>query len=414
MKRSEVFTPTALPKVTFIEDHLIEKRKTLLQALEMGGAVITLSGPSKSGKTVFVEKTLGGDNLIQVTGAGITQADTLWKRVFDIIGTPIPTSATSGSGAQQTIGGRVEGGIPLVGKGEVSTGANWSQTSAQVSDVSPDYLNLIIKELANSGLVVFIDDFHYIPLTVQNEIANLIKEAVRNGVRFICASVPYHSDDVIIANADLRGRMVKMDFDYWKPEELAKIAAKGFEALNVSVADAVVSAFAAEAAGSPQLMQALCLHLCFEKDVFERNEIRIGIPADLMLIGKVCKMTSLMNDYSSVIASMKEGPKTRGEKRKNYALNNTTVKDVYPLVLLAVAQDPPELTIRYQNLIGRIQSLCTADTPSGSSVTGACAQMSEIANGAANAFIIEWDSESDVLDLRDPYLLFALRWSDLL
>lgn len=412
MKRSDVFTPTALPKVTFIEDHLHEKRRTLLQALEMGGAVVTLSGPSKSGKTVFVEKTLGADNLIQVTGAGITQADALWKRVFDIIGTPIPTSTTSGSGSQQSIGGKVEGGVPFVGKGEVSSGANWSQSSAHVSDVSPDYLNLIVKELANTGLVVFIDDFHYIPGNVQNEIATLIKEAVRNGVRFICAAVPYHSDDVIIANADLRGRMVKLDFDYWKPEELAKIAAKGFEALNVAVADSLVTTFAAEAAGSPQLMQALCLHLCFEKDIVETNATRIGIPSNLALIEKVCKMTSLMNDYSSVIAAMKEGPKTRGEKRKNYVLKNSAVMDVYPLILSAVALNPPELTIRYQNLIGRIQSLCAADTPSGSSVTGACSQMSEIANGAASAFIVEWDNEYDVLDLRDPYLLFALRWSD--
>lgn len=411
MKRSEVFTPTALPEVTFIEDHLIEKRKTLLHALEMGGAVITLSGPSKSGKTVFVEKTLGKDNLVQVTGAGITQSDALWKRVFDIIGTPIPTSMTSGTGTQQSVEGKVEGGVPLVGRGEVSIGANWSQSAAHSSDVSPDYLNLVIKELAHSGLVVFIDDFHYIPEAVQNEIATLIKEAVRNGVRFICAAVPYHSDDVIIANADLRGRMVKLDFDYWVPEELAKIARKGFEALNVSVAQPVIEAFAAEAAGSPQLMQALCLNLCFDKDIIETSASRIGIPAELSLIEKVCRMTSLMNDYSSVIAAMKEGPKTRGEKRKNYVLGDGSVKDVYPLVLQALAQNPPELTIRYQNLIGRIQSLCAADVPSGSSVTGACAQMTEIGNGAANAYILEWDSESDVLDLRDPYLLFALRWS---
>lgn len=411
MKRSEVFTPTALPEVTFIEDHLVEKRKTLLQALEMGGAVITLSGPSKSGKTVFVEKALGKDNLVQVTGAGITRADALWKRVFDIIGTPIPATKSSGSAAQQAVGGKVEGGVPLLAKGEVSVGANWSQSSGDVSDVAPDYLNLLIRELADSGLVVFIDDFHYIPDDVQTEIATLIKEAVRNGVRFICAAVPYHSDDVIIANADLRGRMVKLDFDYWRPAELAKIATKGFEALNVSVADALVSAFASEAAGSPQLMQALCLHLCFERDIAETAATRIGIASDLVLIDKVCKMTSLMGDYSSVIEAMKEGPKTRGEKRKNYALKEGKVLDVYPLVLRAIAQNPPELTIRYQNLIGRIQSLCDGDVPSGSSVTGACAHMSGIANGAANAAIVEWDGDSDVLDIRDPYLLFALRWS---
>lgn len=36
--------------------------------------------------------------------------------------------------------------------------------------------------------------------------------------------------------------------------------------------------------------------------------------------------------------------------------------------------------------------------------------MSNIANGAANQLIIEWDSDNDVLDILDPYLLFYLRW----
>jgi Zn-dependent protease with chaperone function len=35
-----------------------------------------------------------------------------------------------------------------------------------------------------------------------------------------------------------------------------------------------------------------------------------------------------------------------------------------------------------------------------------------IANSSTNAEIIEWDSENDVLDIRDPYLLFYLRWSE--
>jgi hypothetical protein len=35
-----------------------------------------------------------------------------------------------------------------------------------------------------------------------------------------------------------------------------------------------------------------------------------------------------------------------------------------------------------------------------------------IANAATNSEVIEWDSENDVLDIRDPYLLFYLRWSE--
>ena len=77
MKRAEVFTPNTLPSVTYVDEHLIEKKKLLDQNLEMGGAVIAISGPSKSGKTVFIETALGHDNLIQVSGANVTHPDDL-------------------------------------------------------------------------------------------------------------------------------------------------------------------------------------------------------------------------------------------------------------------------------------------------------------------------------------------------
>ena len=181
----------------------------------------------------------------------------------------------------------------------------------------------------------------------------------------------------------------------------------------MGVSDAVVHAFAAEAAGSPQLMQSLCLIACFETSNDERRDTRSTVPADLELISRVCKRTATTTDYSSTVEKMKDGPKTRGTDRKSHALKlGGAVVDVYPLILMAIAADPPELTIRYANLVGRISCLCTHEPPSGSSVTGACSHMSEIAKGAENRVVVEWDVASDVLDVRDPYLLFFLRWAD--
>lgn len=412
IKRTDVFTPTKLPTVTYIADHLRDKETTLRRALDMGGAVITLSGPSKSGKTVFVETVIGKDNLIQVTGAGIGHADTLWKRVFDKIGTPIPASMSTSASGEHGAGGKLQIGVPNVLAVEANAATKTGTSSSATSSTTPDFLNLLVREFANTGFVIFIDDFHYIPEPVQGEIATLIKEAVRQGVLFVCAAVPYHADDVILANADLRGRMVKLDFDYWRQGELKKIAARGFSALNVEVPDSLIDALSTEAAGSPQLMQALCLNLCYEFDIDEVQEgPGLQLPSNLDAIGKICSMTSLMNDYSTIINSMEEGPKTRGEKRKTHILTDGSQVDVYPLILRAIALNPPELTIRYANLLNRIQAMCQTDAPSGSSVTGACAHMTEIANGAAGTVIVEWDGENDVLDIRDPYLLFALRWS---
>jgi hypothetical protein len=413
MKSSEVFTPGKLPEVTYVDDHLQERATFLADALETGAAVISLSGPSKSGKTVFIEKNIGKDRLIQVTGAGINDANKLWDRVFDIIGTPISKKHTSSSGFNGTFGGKMggEAGFLVSANAEVSASGQWSKSNTEQGDVTIDYLQLIIRELANTNFVVFIDDFHYIPRPIQVELSNQIKEAIRNNVIFVVASVPYHSDDAIRANPDLRGRTVKLDFDYWKPEELCKIANRGFEALNANASPAYVSALASEAAGSPQLMQSLCLATCFENGIRENQLPTKNIVSDTAAIRKVCQRTAATSDYSSTVAKMKEGPKTRGQDRKAYSLKDGTAIDVYPLVLRAIAIDPPELTLQYSNLQKRIQALCATETPSGSSVTGSCSHIASIANESENRNIIEWSTDNDVFDIRDPYLLFFLRWN---
>ncbi|MGC8732472.1 MAG: hypothetical protein ACP5RC_09460, partial [Halothiobacillaceae bacterium] len=369
---------------------------------------------SKSGKTVFIEKNIGKDRLVQVTVAGITDANKLWDRVFDIVGTPTARRKSTASSFEGTIGGKIggEAGILVSAKGEVSAEGKWSKSSEEETEVAVDYLQLLIRELSGTGLVVFIDDFHYIPKTVQVEISNQIKEAIRNGVNFVVASVPYHSDDAIRANSDLRGRTIKIDFDYWKPDELAKIANRGFAALQTIATPAYVLALASEAAGSPQLMQSLCLTTCFENDARDTQEPTKHLNSGRDAIGKVCSRTAATTDYSSTVAKIRDGPKTRGQDRKSYLIKGGEVMDVYPLILRSVALDPPELTQRYPNLQRRIQSLCAGDQPSGSSVTGACSHIASIANESENRNIIEWDAENDVFDIRDPYLLFYLRWSD--
>lgn len=413
MRATDVFTPNRLPEVTYVDDHLQARSRVLADALDTGAAVISLSGPSKSGKTVFIEKNIGKDRLIQVTGAGITEANKLWDRVFDIVGTPVGKRSTSANAFEGTVGGKIggEAGILVSATGELSAEGKWSKSTEVETEKVIDYLQLLIRELANTGLVVFIDDFHYIPKPVQAELSHQIKEAIRNNVLFVVASVPYHSDDAIRANPDLRGRTIKLDFDYWAPEELCKIAHRGFAALQAIASPAYVQALASEAAGSPQLMQSLCLTTCFENDIREVQNPTKHVASDRDAIGKVCTRTAATSDYSSTVAKMMDGPKTRGQDRKSYLVKDGAVIDVYPLILRAIAIDPPELTLRYPNLQKRIQSLCAADQPSGSSVTGACSHMASIANESENRNIIEWDPGADVLDIRDPYLLFFIRWS---
>ena len=104
--------------------------------------------------------------------------------------------------------------------------------------------------------------------------------------------------------------------------------------------------------------------------------------------------------------------KVRGTERNSYVLKEGAPSDVYPILVQAISQAPPELTFSYPKLLSRIASVCKTEHPQGSSVTGACSHMSSLANDIAGASIIEWDGKQDILDIRDPYLLVALRWAE--
>lgn len=411
MHATDVFTPKGEPSVTYVDDHLIEKGKRLRQDLSAGPCVVSLSGPSKSGKTVFIEKTLGRENLVKVNGAGVKSAAALWLKVFAVIGTPIKVVETTEKNNASTFGGKVEGGVPLLAKGEFSVAGNWGSKEAAAAETAVDYVALLVKELSGSGYIVFVDDFHYIEPDVQQEIAEQIKEGIEGKVQFVCASVPYRSDDVLLANADLRGRAYKVDFDYWAHAELAKIAHVGFAAMNLKVPTAVIEALASEAAGSPQLMQTLCLNFCFDIGQEMRPAEQVTVAVDADLIARVCRRTTANNDYSSTVAAMKDGPKVRGKERKPYVLRSSNAAlDVYPLILLGVACNPPQLTLKASELTTRIQGLCSGDQPGSGSIVNSCGHIVSIANESEGRQVIEWDSERDLLDIRDPYLLFFLRW----
>lgn len=417
MKIKEIFTPGRFPKWTYVDDHLKIKEQHLYDALDDGSMLVSISGPSKSGKTVFVEHILGKANLIQVTGAGIRTPSDLWIRVFDIIGTPVTRTNMVGGSSATTIGikGGLEGNLYLAkGKGELSGSAGFTSQKSTTESEAIDLLQLLIKELGETDFVIFIDDFHYIPRNIQAGLAQQIKEAIRKGVKFICASVPYHSDDVIRSNPDLRGRIFSIDFDYWGKDVLGRIAYKGFQKANIEYQDEMVNKLVDEAAGSPQLMQYLCLNSCFEKGVKEVSEAIVDLAYEQGLFEAICRRTVASADYSSVVDKMIEGPKTRGSERKVHLSTFGWQGDVYRFLVKALSLDPPILNFRYQPLVNRITSICQGEPPSGSSITGACLHAAAIANNTAGDSIVEWDGDSDVFDIRDPYLLFYLRWSEVI
>jgi hypothetical protein len=419
LKATEVFVPGSYPEHTYVKREGDQLENTLRDALNTPGQVISLSGPSKSGKTVLVEKVVGKDLLIPLSGASLSSADQVWEKALDWMGAPTSQSQTVAEGTKfgAEVGAKGGYSIPFLAKAEVSATGKGEKSSETSSVVVSERRGLqqVVKEIGGSDFVVLIDDFHYMPREAQPEVAKSLKEAVRLGIKIVTAAVSHRGDDIVRANPELRGRVRAIDLKYWQPTELAKIADYGFSALNLGIDGSTIRTLADESAGSPQLMQSLCLQTCFVLNRRERVETAL-LPEQINVsrgnLDRIMEQTSANTDYRSLVDVLDAGPRIRGTERKTYRFGDRSEGDVYRVVLSAIADDPPRLSFPYEELLQRTIDVCTGESPVGSSVTGTCLHMSKLAlEKFPNERAIDWDETKQVLDIPDPYLLFYLRWS---
>lgn len=327
-------------------------------------------------------------------------------------------STAKGTSTSATVGGEVgvSGSTSLLGFAKAEGGAKGSTEAGLARDKSRSFgrrgLAQVVEEIANSDFVLLVDDFHYMPREVQAEVAKALKEAVRLGVKVCTAAVRHRGDDLVRANPELRGRVRAIDLEYWSDSDLRGIGTSGFGELNVDVDQGVLNRLVSESAGSPQLMQLLCLNACFVFGYRHRQGDRATVQAGQHDFEAVFDQASASTDFRSLVDVLDAGPKTRGSERLLYEFQDGSRGDVYRCVLKAVAADPPTLSCKYDDLLERTVLVCKADAPVGSSVTSTCVHMAKLAlEKFPNERAIDWDEQKQVLDIPDPYLLFYLRWS---
>ena len=173
-----------------------------------------MSGPSKSGKTVLIEKVVGPDNLITVTGAAIASGDDLWDLTLDWMDTPTEVAESSSTGTSAGTSGAIEaaGGIPLIAQGGASAGVHAESRTQDGTTQTRSRRGLaqVAEEVGHSDFVLFVDDYHYMERAIQENVARQMKDAASRGVKICTASVPHRSDDVVRSNPELRGRVPRL------------------------------------------------------------------------------------------------------------------------------------------------------------------------------------------------------------
>ena len=265
---SDVFKPYQYPEHTYVirktsGNETYEAR--LEKALKIPGLLISITGASKSGKSVLCQRVIGKRTL-SISGSHIKSTDDFWAKTAEKLDMPIETEYTTTQGRETQ--GTIEGGgklkVPFIADASAKSNASHKRTNTDsIKEKQPRSYNQIIEEVKERNLVLVIDDFHYIAAEVQLYIARVLKDAIFSGLKAVIISLPHRSDDAIRRNPDLIGRIRAVDIEPWHEEELQEIPRKGFQLLGVTISEPLIQRLVKESITSPQLMQMNCLNLSF-------------------------------------------------------------------------------------------------------------------------------------------------------
>lgn len=359
----DVFISTGYPKHTYVALESGAKENELRDGLAQQNMIISISGPSKSGKTTLCDRVFGkekGLTHIYVTGDTITKIDDLWFEAYRQV-----TDDADKSFFEASQGERIE-------------------------------------RLIASELPLVIDDFHYIPRELQPVISRQMKNAASSGLRIICLSVPHRGDDPIRSNSDLAGRFFSVTFEFWREDDLAEIARVGFPKVGFPSDTAFNGLLAREALKSPQIMQTLCLEACRAQGLDKPLET---VSVGETLLPEIRRRTLRSYNHKTALDFLKQGPATRGKERLEYNFKNGTKGDVYECLISVLRLDPPSLQLSLDQLRERVRSVLADDKEPN--IRSALQQYDALFNDQAPP--LDWDDEKRNLTIIDPHFYFFLR-----
>jgi hypothetical protein len=175
---NEVFVAGKQPTITYNprdDRHLEQEVRGYVDQL---GKALSVSGPTKSGKTVLIERLLPPDRAIWIQGSDLGSVSDFWRSItdgldaFDEIGATLDDTTTEGTDRSL--------GLGLPHAIELKFGRNRSQTrTASRSGSRQRPLPDLVREgLAETPYPIVVDDFHYVETDVKRNVARAVKTLI--------------------------------------------------------------------------------------------------------------------------------------------------------------------------------------------------------------------------------------------
>jgi len=416
MRYQDVFVPGGFPRHTYnprtelqLEDRLREVKDNLCK-------LVTITGQTKSGKTVLTRRVLPQEDAIWIDGGTVAEEDDFWHVISEQLNLfqSVQESEQSGSDSALEAKGRA-GANFLITKGEGEIGGKISRSRSSGASATRTVSARVsaLKGLRESNTPLVVDDFHYLPRPMQANIVRALKPLIFDGLPVAIIAIPHRRYDALKVEKEMTGRISPIEIPMWSSDELRYIPVTGFGLLNYRLPQPLLDRLAQEAIGSPHLMQEFCRGICRQLGLASTAN-SIEVPVQEQHVEAVFREVA-DTIGRPIFEKLARGPQSRTDRIQR-EMTGGRRGDIYELVLIALAHLRPGLvSIEYDDLRAAVRSVSVGSPPQLQEVARVLKHMATIAaTDQSSTPVIDFEEEEKKLHVTDPFFAFYLRWGQML
>lgn len=238
------------------------------------GKHIVIYGSSKQGKTCLRKHCVPKEDQVVVQCNNNWEIKDINTQILKQAGYEVTLSE------QRTISGthkiKAKISATLFGNG-AEAGSETKLTATKKKDtreleLNPNDVNDVISALNQVGFdkYIVLEDFHYLPVETQKDFAVALKayhEA--SSLSFIIVGVWLEENRLIVHNGDLTGRVIAVNADKWKRNQLRRVIEKGEDVLNVRFNLNFKDGLIDNSFESVYIVQEACRNICLDEGISE-------------------------------------------------------------------------------------------------------------------------------------------------
>ncbi len=358
MKYEEIFVPGGFPYHTYNPRAALKLESRLAELKDNLCKLATITGQTKSGKTVLARRVLPREDALWVDGGTASSDEEFWQTIVDQLSLFQSVEEEASSEVKSEVAGKGSAEANLLvakGTGEVGASLGRSRGKSRRGGRTLSSRVAALSGLRESKLPLVIDDFHYLPRDLQASVVRALKPLIFEGVPVAVIAIPHRRYDAVKVEKEMAGRVASIEIPSWSEEELCYIPETGFRLLGYTIEHQDATRLAAEAIGSPHLIQDFCRSICRYVKAKQQERL-IGIVFPSMA------MQTVFRDVADTIGrpifeKLARGPRQRTDRITRQLTDGRKV-DIYQLVLHALASLKPGLvSLEYEDLRGAIRDV---------------------------------------------------------